>query len=234
MLKKYKFLSRLIDHYKTPESLDSRGFIIMICNTLRFSAEIQSPSGWLRRYLGSHESWKSFIPDLRAQTLEQMKRYQSDIYAEEEDSEFDEGIDLGSAYARSLGFDGEPNPLPSPEPQRKKKKKRTKKGKESPDPENSNENNSTGKEEDNSPPQENSNQKGGSPQADTTDTKSSEFSWWTDMVQDMKKDEEAKGNPLDSTNWWVDLKKELEEGESPQEPGSSWWNDLKSELEEAK
>jgi len=231
MLKKYKFLSRLIDHYKAPESLDSRGFIIMICNTLRFSAEIQSPSGWLRRYLGSHESWKSFLPDLRAQTLEQMKRYQSDIYAEEEDAEFDEGIDLGSAYARSLGFDGEPNPIPSPEPQRKKKKKKQKKGKESPDLENNNNQindvNST-KTEDENVPEENNASK------NTNEPKSPEFSWWTDMVQDLKKDEEV--SPMDSPNWWGDLKKELEEGEAQlqTENQGSWWNDLKSELEAAK
>jgi len=54
------------------------------------------------------------------------------------------------------------------------------------------------------------------------------------MVQDLKKDEEV--SPMDSPNWWGDLKKELEEGEAQlqTENQGSWWNDLKSELEAAK
>jgi len=129
IFKKYKFLTRLIEYYKTEDSEDARGFIIMMLNMVRFAGDIQPSSGWLRRYLASHDAWRLFLTDLREVTIEQMKRYESEMIGDEIDLEFDQGIDIGSAYARSLGFDLEPSMVspPTPEPTKKKKKKNKKK-----------------------------------------------------------------------------------------------------------
>jgi len=138
LLVRYKFLSRIIECYKSKELNSSRGYIIMMANTLRLAADLQPVSGTLRHYLTSHDQWKQFLPVLRVDTQQQLRKY-SDITGlmdeddDEEEEDEDEGIDLGSAYARSLGFQESPplvmqSPLPT-----KRKKRKNRKGKKKPD-----------------------------------------------------------------------------------------------------
>lgn len=105
LLKKYKFLTEIIRHHRDVQQTDARGFIILILNSLRFKADMH-PSGFLRHYLASHDAWKAFLPTLREETAKHTRR---PLHRDDED----DGIDLGSAYAKRLGFTG----LPEPEPE---------------------------------------------------------------------------------------------------------------------
>jgi len=201
---KQKFLTKMIEHYKSDEPSGVRGFIIVMCNTLRFSSDIQLPSAYLRNYVSSHDLWKSFLPQLRADTQLQQKRYDDLIYMPEMGEDEDEaGIDLGSSYAKSLGFEEE-KPTESPN---KKKKKNKLKGKKqlqdsvdslppvkipkSPSKENVKVVEKQVEEEEASPEQ--------SPE------------WWKDMVQDLKQEEEQKHpEGPDNDDWWKELKGELQ------------------------
>jgi len=187
---KNKFLTKMIEHYRSSEPSGSRGFIIVMCNTLRFAADLQLPTEYLRHYLSSLEIWKSFLPQLRADTLVQQKKYDDLIYMTEngdDEVEEDEGIDLGSAYARSLGFE-EMGPIVVPESPKKKrnKKKKSKKSLTS----------STGSAETKLTPQ--------SPKTE----KEQNLDWWKDMVSDLKHDEEEKVE-VGNDDWWKELKEEL-------------------------
>jgi hypothetical protein len=112
LFSKYKFLTKMLAHYESPELSDARGFILLLLNTMRLKADLLEPSSYLRHFLTSHDLWRQFVPTLRAHTLIQTRKF-ADMADEfmldddDEDDEDDEGIDLGSAYARSLGFEEE-------------------------------------------------------------------------------------------------------------------------------
>jgi len=224
LFNKYKFVSKMIDHYKSSEPSAARGFIIVMCNTLRFAADLQPTTGYLRHFLVSHDIWKQFLTTLRADTLLQQKRYDDLIYmpelAEDEADEDENGIDLGSAYARSLGFDELPPAATTDSPSktaRKKKKKKLQKRlsklnnsmeisvSNSPDYKGDKFSPKEGKQEVNSPTstEEETPQPEGSPD------------WWKDMVSDFK-EEELKANPEEknNTDWWAELKSELAQPEA--------------------
>jgi len=223
ILLKQKFLAKMIEHYKSNEPSGVRGFIIVMCNTLRFAADIQLPSAFLRNYINSLDLWKNFLPQLRADTQLQQKRYDDLIYMPEmgEEDEDEAGIDLGSSYARSLGFE-EDKPLESPN-KKKKKKKKNKKGKKlqdsvdtlpppqaynsesSPKKEESN-SNSPKKEESSSPRKE---MKIAETPIEEENIEEESPEWWKDMVQDLKQEEEEKNPEPDNDDWWKELKGEL-------------------------
>jgi len=219
LFNKYKFVSKMIDHYKSSESSAARGFIIVMCNTLRFAADLQPTTGYLKHFLVSHDIWKQFLPNLRSDTLLQQKRYDDLIYmpelAEDEADEDENGIDLGSAYARSLGFD-ELAPManatdsPSKTSRKKKKKKMQKRLSKlnnsmeltATEDQTSRSDKKEGKQEVDSPT---------SPKQEETTEKAESPDWWNDMVSDFK-EEEHKANPEDATtDWWGELKSELQQ-----------------------
>jgi len=152
LLSKYKFLSRLIDHYSTTKMHTSgfRGFILKITNYIRFQSDTQPPGEYLKNFLNSHEAWKDFIPVLRDETYGQLVTDYPppphsgplNPFVQHDFSSFaskplkpltrdDISIDLGSKYANNLGFDGKA-PYVSQE-QKKRKRKRKKGGKKSGD-----------------------------------------------------------------------------------------------------
>lgn len=122
LLSKYKFVTRLIDHYmtKTPQTSGFRGFIIKIANYLRLKADSLEPNSFLRNFLISHTSWKEFLPILREETTNQLvtKYPAPSVSPLNQFSAFcvsrplkpitpvDVSIDLGSSYANDLGFSG--------------------------------------------------------------------------------------------------------------------------------
>eukprot|EP01118_Nematostelium_gracile_P013660 TRINITY_DN5190_c0_g1_i1.p1 TRINITY_DN5190_c0_g1~~TRINITY_DN5190_c0_g1_i1.p1 ORF type:complete len:642 (+),score=169.38 TRINITY_DN5190_c0_g1_i1:118-2043(+) len=192
LLKQYKFLSRIIEHYRAPEQTDARGFILLIANTLRLGADLQNSTGWLKHYLASHDPWKSFLPILRHDTEMQLKRYNditSDMIDEDDEEGGDEDldIDLGSNYARSLGFEDE---IPEAEVESttpKKKKKKTKKNKKKKEPESKT-------------PDQSANQPNHTP------TKS-------ELIEKETNDDEITDPSLSKEEWWQDLKGEFSEEE---------------------
>jgi len=171
--------------------------------------------------LQSHDQWKQFLPTLRAETLAQQKRYDDLVYVPEgmdEEYEDDEGgIDLGSAYAQSLGFDEAPPSPDSGSPRsnspsknsKKKKKKRDRKKRlsvateipineedEEDNPQTNHVDSKTGKEEINTKKSE---------ESTTPD-------WWSSMVTELQQAEESTHQKEDesSLDWWHELKSELQ------------------------
>jgi len=207
LFKNYKFLTNMIQHYTSNEQSGSRGFIIVMCNTLRFASDLQSAEGFLRHFLISHSSWKNFVTQLRTDTLQQQKRYEDLMYMNEMDEEEldeDGGIDLGSAYARSLGFDEPASAasVESPKPKKKKSKKMKKK-----------KSSATLVQE---TPVENTviaeQIADGTAAVQVPEGTTGEGTdWWKNMVDDFKQEESVKqGSEPQNDSWWQELKSELQ------------------------
>jgi hypothetical protein len=213
---KNKFLSKIIDHYKT-EATAAKGFIILITNSLRLASDAQAPSEWLRHYLLSHDPWKLFQQTLRQDTETQLKRYSEEGY-EEEIEEVE--MDLGSPYARSLGFDKEPiiGLGESPNSRKKRRKKHNKKKKvvqpteqtsASPSEDEEEEGEEDNGKEDEEGTREHSNRE--KPKGEEEDEKPAETpSWWLDMKDEFTKESDAKNESSPQSDWWKDLTEELQ------------------------
>ncbi|CEG41505.1 Armadillo-type fold [Plasmopara halstedii] len=116
LVKKLKVVTLLIEHYRADGDFTSnKGYILQICNAIRLQAASQSPDAFLRNFLQSHTTWRSFEQELREQTsllcvnglgftVPQAIRpgYQKDTWQLLDEEEV--GIDHGSEFARSLGF----------------------------------------------------------------------------------------------------------------------------------
>jgi len=234
LFNKYKFLGKILEHYKSGELSSARGHIINMCNALRFTAELQPVNGVLRHYLATHDLWKEFLPQLKKDTMLFVRSY-GDF--DEEDQEDEDSIELGSSYAHSLGFTELP-PAPtegSPKTPKKKKKKKKKKISLSGNSIPTNNNNNI------SSPQPNGKSPNVKEQA-VTESSNGVDSWWNDLKSDLEQTDHQ--TQQDSTDWWDSLKSELETS-SPAPPpekknpkndpntpmDSMWWNDMKAELE---
>ncbi|RLN97624.1 hypothetical protein BBJ28_00006376 [Nothophytophthora sp. Chile5] len=116
LVKKLKLVTLLVDHYRADgDATSNRGYILQCCNAIRLQAASQSPDAFLRNFLQSHTTWRSFEQELRSQTdllcvnglgftVPQAIRpgYQKDSW--QMLNEQQAGIDHGSEFARSLGF----------------------------------------------------------------------------------------------------------------------------------
>lgn len=98
----------------------NEGHILDMCNAVRLQAAAQPPSSWLRQFLQSHQTWRGFVPRLRACTLlretpglgvevppPMYGLPSADADTDAYGNATKRGIDLGSAYADKLGFVGE-------------------------------------------------------------------------------------------------------------------------------
>jgi len=116
LLKKHKFLSSLIKSLSDPSKSAAKGYAIQICNLIRFASDLQPANGSLKVWLQNHDVWKTILPILRTETEIQRRaglepsRQKFLVRVQEDDT----GIDIGSTYARSLGFDAAPLPLEEP------------------------------------------------------------------------------------------------------------------------
>jgi len=126
ILTKYKFITKMIDNYSNISvKTDFKGHILLFCNILRLTGDTQSSDDeYLRRYLNSHSAWRAFLPVLREATFQQTRslpvtkslfdkplphvvpksyvRSKLDLINDEDN------IDLGSSYAKQLGFTDTP------------------------------------------------------------------------------------------------------------------------------
>ncbi|GLD95041.1 hypothetical protein PINS_up003666 [Pythium insidiosum] len=147
LVKKLKLVTSLIEHYRTDPAgkTSNKGYILQCCNAIRLQAASQPPDAFLRNFLSSHTTWRSFEAELRDHTsrlcvqglgfnVPQAMRpmgYQKDTWQLMDEVVDDGGIDHGSEYARSLGFVDDmawPDDHDASESSGKKKKKK-KKGK---------------------------------------------------------------------------------------------------------
>jgi len=152
LITKTHLITRLIDHYNSKEPTDCRGYIILMCNNLRFHADTH-PNGYVHVTLQSHTKWKEFVPILKEVTSHQYTFSKSfDIlgcpkplpYTPQplnfepimdilNSGKFSQklGTELGSVYAALLGY-GPVEKKDSPNPNANNKaigKKNTKKNK---------------------------------------------------------------------------------------------------------
>jgi len=149
LITKTHLITRLIDHYNSKEPTDSRGYIILMLNNLRFHADTH-PNGYVHVTLQSHPKWKEFVPTLKEVTSQQYTFSKTfdilgcpkplpympqplnfepimDILNSGKFSQ-NLGTELGSVYAALLGY-GPAEKRDSPHPNSNDKKKSVKKNK---------------------------------------------------------------------------------------------------------
>ena len=64
ILSKSKFLDRCVLHYKENPFSPLNGFIILICNTIRFTSSVQQTNKYFFDYVSSNQLFQDFIPTL--------------------------------------------------------------------------------------------------------------------------------------------------------------------------
>jgi len=147
LFSKYKFISKMIKHYQTTTAFQSglRGYILLMCNYLRLTADTLAPSDYLKNFLNSHEQWKEFVAVLRDETIRQhVTNYSAPVGGHINPFAIHDtfgmyssstkcrvitpdqvDIDLGSLYANNLGFeDAVPYTPPAGSKRKRKGKKR--------------------------------------------------------------------------------------------------------------
>ncbi|OQR96126.1 hypothetical protein ACHHYP_16909 [Achlya hypogyna] len=136
LLQKLKLVTTLIKAFEAGDAA-GRGFALHCCNLLRLHASGVAPDAYLRTFLGSHAKWHEFVPSLREITgamvikglgitvPTSMARYggYGGYGGVAEVPEFVPGIDLGSDYAKGIGFVDDVAWPDSSESDKKKKKK---------------------------------------------------------------------------------------------------------------
>ncbi|EQC32895.1 hypothetical protein SDRG_09426 [Saprolegnia diclina VS20] len=140
LLQKLKFVTTLVKAFESGDAA-GRGYVLHCCNLLRLHASGVAPDAYLRSFLMSHAMWHEFEPQLRAITSAMvikglgisvptsMSRYggYGGYSSLPDPPESVPGIDLGSDYAKSLGFlDDVAWPIELVDSEKKKKKKNKK------------------------------------------------------------------------------------------------------------
>ncbi|KAF0694247.1 Aste57867_14863 [Aphanomyces stellatus] len=68
MLQQVKLVTTLVDLYRKDPEISSRGYILQCCNAIRLQAATLPPDAFLRSFLQSHATWRSFEHELRDTT----------------------------------------------------------------------------------------------------------------------------------------------------------------------
>ena len=101
------FISRCLRHYCDEDKNSSvRGHILKCLNIVRLRAQTSSIDSALCTYLRDLQEWREFLPKLEEETLRMCAKPKIDRptkWGEEPQTNF--GIELGSPWAISLGFD---------------------------------------------------------------------------------------------------------------------------------
>jgi len=133
LFSKNHFLTRMIEHYnKFPKSA-LVGHVLDVINLVRLTASLQPAIGYFRTYLNTHVSYRAFYPKLQELTLIQAKKYADlDLLEDSEDeqskmpislkTEEDFGMEIGSSFAKRLGFAQDAIPQQPEQPKKQKKK----------------------------------------------------------------------------------------------------------------
>jgi len=150
LFKTSKFITHCVDAFD--QGKGNRGMILQIMNATRLQICTLAPSTFLRGFLQSHDGWKAFQGQLREMTMSNLRSGMGKVVPEAESmpghmqvigaavnnksllmSGADkDGIDIGSDFACSMGFEDElvfPSEGESPGGGKKKKKKKKRKKK---------------------------------------------------------------------------------------------------------
>jgi len=60
-----RFLSKLIEQHNSTETSGNKGYVLLICNMIRLTADTQAPGEFIPSMLSSHHQWLEFTPVLR-------------------------------------------------------------------------------------------------------------------------------------------------------------------------
>ena len=155
VLQKCRLITHCVDIYHAQPGASNVGCILRLCNAIRLQAATLPPSAFLRNFLQSHASWRKFLPVLEDVTIKQQCHGLGFGVPKQNGlcgggpggvgggasadalllSAGDDGIDLGSEYAKCMGFGVEVSwePTDGTSPRRKKgskeKKRRKRRGK---------------------------------------------------------------------------------------------------------
>ena len=100
------FLSRIMRHYDDGDINSSvRGHILQCLNIVRLRDQVSLPTSYLSVYLRDLQEWGEFLPRLEAATLSTVAAPPFTVPVKwGELAKTDYGIELGSPWAKSLGF----------------------------------------------------------------------------------------------------------------------------------
>jgi len=119
-------IQKFIDNFDTPQYIDCKGYIILMCNHIRFTYESQ-PDSFLRPLLENNEEWEDFLPDLKEATKKQIgdrpkfeyigstrplpyapklstHKYLAKLIKKDKELKNMDGVELNSLYAALLGY----------------------------------------------------------------------------------------------------------------------------------
>lgn len=211
----------MVEHYKQEGTKPGcGGFIVLICNMCRFAIQLQTRETWLRQFLGCHDPWLQFQQTLLEATKQSVRKYT--VWEDEDEDEDDEGIDLGSSYAKGLGFAADA-PIDDTQTKKKKRKKSKKKVK-------SNNNNNTATNNDTSQTKED--------QKFWSKTKKGLSDSMEHSVINPEQDKESQKylksvrGEIEKENKKAAKKKKPSENDTPID--LSFWNEITSGLDEGK
>jgi len=119
-------INQFIDNFNIPRYIDCKGYIILMCNHIRFTYESQS-SSFLKPLLDNNDKWKEFLPILKKATKEQIgnkekfeyigntrplpftpkistHKYLAKLIKKDKELKNVDGVELESLYAALLGY----------------------------------------------------------------------------------------------------------------------------------
>ncbi|OUM58500.1 hypothetical protein PIROE2DRAFT_64374 [Piromyces sp. E2] len=119
-------IQKFIDNFDTPYYIDCKGYIILMCNHIRFTYESQ-PDSFLRPLLENNEEWEDFLPELKEATKKQIgdrpkfeyvgstrplpytpklstHKYLAKLIKKDRELKNMDGVELNSLYAALLGY----------------------------------------------------------------------------------------------------------------------------------
>jgi len=119
-------IQKFINNFNIPQYVDCRGYIIVMCNHIRFTYESQ-PDSFLRSLLEDNEEWEDFLPDLKEATKMQIgdrpkfeyiggtrplpytpkssnHKYLAKLIKKNKELKNVDGVELDSLYASLLGY----------------------------------------------------------------------------------------------------------------------------------
>jgi len=119
-------INQFIDNFNIPRYIDCKGYIILMCNHIRFTYESQSNS-FLKPILDNNKKWKEFLPLLKKATKDQIgdkekfeyigntrplpytpklttHKYLAQLIKKDKELKHVDGVELDSLYAALLGY----------------------------------------------------------------------------------------------------------------------------------
>jgi len=118
---------QFIDNFNIPRYIDCKGYIILMCNHIRFTYESQPNHSLIQPLLDNNNQWKNFLPILKKTTKEQIgnrkkfeyigntrplpytpkmttHKYLAKLIKKDKELKNVDGVELESLYAALLGY----------------------------------------------------------------------------------------------------------------------------------